>query len=232
MIGAIINAAAIFVGGGIGLFCKKGISQRFSSAIMTAVALCVLAVGWLGLGAGENVLVLVLAMVLGAVLGTWIDLDKLLQRLGELIELRFAKGGTTGSFARAFVTASLFMGIGSMSIVGALDAGLTGNIDTLVAKSLIDFITAIMMAVSLGLGVLFSGLFVLVCEGGIALLAQVLAPLLTNVLVAEMSCAGSLLLVALGLNLLGLTKIKVANLLPAIVLAPFLSVLLTALNIG
>ena len=144
------------------------------------------------------------------------NIDGAIERLGAWAQRKLSKGGSR--LGEGFVTASLLFCVGSMAVVGSLQSGLTGNHETIFTKSMLDFVSAIILASTLGLGVCLSGAFVLVYQGAIVLLARWAAPILSDYVVAEMSCAGSLLIVALGLNMLGITKLKVANLLPAMFL--------------
>ena len=216
LLGSLVNSAAIILGGSIGLALKKGLSDRIASAVMNALALCVLYIGVSGMLKGENILITILSMVFGTLVGEWIDLDKKINQVGDEIESRVSSENKEHSVSNGFVTASLLFCVGAMAIVGALQSGLTGNHDTLFAKSLIDGIAAIVMASSLGIGVLLSAGLILVYEGGITLFANVLAPLLTDSVINEMTCVGSLLIVGLALNMLKLTNLKIMNYAPAV----------------
>lgn len=233
MIGVIVNAAAIVLGSMFGLIFKKGIPERLSSALMTSIGLCVICIGITGILKGENTLILIVAMVFGTAIGTWIDIDKWLNRLGSSIEARFTSGnGTNISIAQGFVAGSLLMCVGAMGIVGSLNAGLSGDISTLLTKSVLDLISSALLVISLGVGVMLSAVMLILYEGSIVLLAQLLQPILSESTICEMTCAGSVMILALGLNLIGVTKIKVANLLPAILLTPFIVVLLNNIGLG
>ena len=228
MTGVLINTITVIVGSCVGLLLKKGIPQRLTNAVMVGIGLCTLYIGVDGMLQGENTLVLIVSMVLGALVGTWLDLDGKIQSLGDWIENRFRPsqpidGAARVSLAQGFVTASLLFCVGSMTIVGSLNAGISGDNEMLLTKSLLDLISATMLAASLGVGVLLSAAFVLVFQGGLVLLASVLAPFLTSAAIAELTCCGSVLILALGLNLIGLAKFKVADYLPALVFVPFLS---------
>ena len=216
MIGAIVNTLAAVVGGLLGSLLKKGIPERFADLVQKGLALCVLYIGIKGSLVGTNTLVTILSLVLGAILGELMNIDGAIERLGAWAQRKLSKGGSR--LGEGFVTASLLFCVGSMAVVGSLQSGLTGNHETIFTKSMLDFVSAIILASSLGLGVCLSGVFVLVYQGAIVLLARWAAPVLSDYVVAEMSCAGSLLIVALGLNMLGITKLKVANLLPAMFL--------------
>ncbi len=220
MLGTIVNVAAVLLGGAIGLLLKKGLPKRLEKSLMTALGLCTMYLGITGLADGNNTLVLILSMVIGTLIGELLDLDDKINKLGEFIQQKFRRlssaDGTNPSIAEGFVTASLLFCVGAMTIVGSLQSGLTGNHETLFAKSMLDFVAAILFASSLGIGVLFSAAFVLVYQGGITLLAGLAAPLLSDAAIAEMSCVGALILIALSFNMIGLSKFKVMNFVPAI----------------
>ena len=232
--GTIINTLVILAGSAVGLgihalagrfssvLGEKGarLGERLQALMMQGIALCVLYIGISGSLKGQNTLAAILSMALGAILGELLDLDGRMNRLGQWVQDRTArvlKGGGS-SVAEGFVTSSLLFCVGAMSIVGALENGLTGNFDTLKAKSVLDGISSIIFASSLGVGVALSAVPVLLYQGLISLAAGVLSPLLGDAVIAEMTCVGSLLIVAMGLNMLGVTKIKVMNLVPGIFL--------------
>lgn len=216
--GAIVNAIAIIIGGSIGLLLKKGLPKRIGDSILIAMALSVIYIGISGLSKGENLLITIISMGGGAIIGELLRLDDRLNSLGEWLQKKFAKEGSEVSVAEGFVTASLLFCVGAMAIVGSLQSGLQNNHDTLFAKALIDGITAVVFASSLGFGVLFSSALILIYEGGITLLASVISPLLTTSVINEMTCVGSLLILGIGFNMLGTAKIKVINYIPAVFL--------------
>ena len=237
--GTIVNALAILAGSAAGMLLtwlagrfsgvlpagSVKLGERLQTIIMQGVALCVLYLGISGSLDGQNTLIAILSMVLGAILGELLDLDRRMRSLGDWVQKkmeRLALGSGNASVSEGFVTASLHFCVGAMAIVGALQDGLTGDHSTLFAKSLLDGISSIVFGASLGLGVAFSAVAILLYQGSISLMASFLQPYLGDAVIAEMTCVGSLLIVALSLNMLGLTKIKVMNLVPAI----FLPVLL------
>lgn len=223
MLGVLVNTLTVLVGGTIGLLCRRGIPKRLTDAVMIGLGLCTLYIGIDGALEGENTLVLIASMVLGAIAGTLLDIDGAINRLGMWVESRFKKG-ERNTVAQGFVTASLLFCVGSMTVVGSLEAGISGDNSMLFTKAALDFCSSAMLAASLGIGVLCSAAFVLIFQGALVLLAGFLAPLLVNPsLLAEMTCAGSLLIAGIGLNLIGVTKLKVANYLPAILFAPILA---------
>lgn len=241
LIGTTVNALAIVAGSLFGMLLARlagrfsahlptnsaQLGQRLQTIILQGVNLCVLYLGIDGCLKGEDPLLTIISMVIGAIIGELLDLDKRMQSLGGWVQRKtahLALGGSA-SVSEGFVTASLLFCVGAMAIVGALNDGLTGDHTTLFAKSLLDGISSVVFAASLGFGVLFSAAAVFLYQGTIAVLASFLAPLLSAAVIAEMTCVGSLLIIALALNILGVTKIKVMNLVPAI----FLPVLLCRL---
>jgi uncharacterized membrane protein YqgA involved in biofilm formation len=218
MIGSLINCAAVLVGAGVGLLLRGGIAQRFRDTLMQGLALCVLLIGVRGALGTADVMVPILCAVVGGLIGEWINIERRLQALGDRARKAFTRGGDGQGFAEGFVTASLVYCVGAMAIVGALDSGLRGDHTTLIAKSMLDGITAIIFASTMGAGVMLSGLAVLIYQGAIALFAQQVAGWLTPEVIQEMSAVGGLLIIGIGVNMLGIAKLRVGNLLPAIFL--------------
>lgn len=216
MLGVLVNTGAIIAGSLIGLLFKKGIPQRIMDAVIKGLGLCVIYIGFSGTLKGQNVLILIFSIALGTIVGHLIDLDTRLTRGVEKLESRFRKDGQTGNFSEGFITASLVFCVGAMAVVGSLRAGMLGDHEMLYTKALLDFVSSIVFAASLGIGVMASALAIFVFQGGIVLLSHVIAPLLSDIVIAEMTCVGSLLIFALGLNLIGVTKFKVMNYLPAV----------------
>ena len=222
MIGVIVNTIAVIIGSLAGLLFRKGIPQKYKDAIMQAIGLCTIYIGVQGLMQGQNALVAIISMVVGVALGTGFDLDGKVNGVGEAVQAKFAKSGGESTVAQGMVTAFLLWCVGAMTIVGSLQAGITGDCQTLYTKSILDLISSMMLASSLGIGVLLSAGTVFIIQGGLVLLAGVIAPFMNAGAINEMTCAGSLLIVMIGTNLMGITKIKVADYLPAILFAPIL----------
>ena len=227
MIGTLINAAAIILGTIIGLLLRKGIPERLKDTIVQGQGLCVILVGLFSTFSTNDAGVLVRAdltcvivcMVIGSLIGAWIDIEQRLNNLGKAIERKVSPDGVEGSFAKGFVTASLVFCVGAMAIVGSMDSGLRGDHSTLIAKSILDGVFAIIFTSSLGWGVGLSALAVLVYQGAIALLAMWIEPLLTTPIITEMSAVGGLLIMGIGLNMVyDKHHIPVGNMLPAIFL--------------
>jgi len=215
MLGTIVNTATIAIGSLIGVMLRRRIPERVTDAIMKGIALCVIYIGISGTMEGRKTLAMIVSMALGGLLGTVLDLDGGMNALGRMVERRISPGGK-GGIAEGFVTASLIYCVGAMAVVGSLQSGLTGNHEMLYTKSMLDGISSMVLSASLGIGVALSALSVLVYQGAITLLAQVVAPVLTEAIVAEMTCVGSLMIMGLGLNMLGVTKLKVMDYVPAI----------------
>lgn len=222
MIGSIVNAAAIVAGGLLGLLLKKGLPERVTGAVMTGLGLVVVYIGIDGALEGRNVLLTTIAIAIGGAVGSALDLDGHFSGLVHGLEQRFIKHTEGSTFGEGFITTTVLYCVGAMAVVGSLNSGLSGDHEVLFAKSLLDGISSILFASALGAGVLLSALPVLLYQGAITLLAQFIAPFLSDAVVAEMTCTGSLLLIAIGLNMMGVTKIKVMN----YILAIFLPILL------
>ena len=217
MVGTLINTVAILVGTALGLLLRKGIPERLRETVVQGQGLCVILIGLSGALKTGDTLCMIICMVAGVLIGAAINIEKRLNDLGAFLERKVTRGqGETGSVAKGFVSASLLFCVGAMAIVGAMDSGLRGDHSTLIAKSALDGISAIFFASSLGIGVGLSAFAVLIYQGAIALLAMWIEPLLTETVITEMSAVGGLLIFAIGLNMQGITKIRVGNLLPAI----------------
>ena len=219
MLGTIVNVIAIICGSLLGLLFRKGIPDNYKEIIMSGIGLSVILIGVKSALSSDKLLIVIFSVIIGAGIGVFLKIEAKLESLGSYFERRLAsKSGDTGSFARGFVTASLVFCVGSMAIVGALESGLTGNHQTLFAKSILDGVTSLIFASSLGIGVLFSGVAVFLYQGAITLTAVFMKNLLVAETISQMTSVGGLLILAIGLNLLGITKIRVGNLLPGIFL--------------
>lgn len=216
--GTIVNCLGILGGCAVGLLLGRLIPEALSAAVTKAVALCVFYIGVSGMLADENTLVMIVSMVLGTIAGELLRLDDRLNALGGSVERYLAARGIRGRISEGFVTASLLFCVGAMAIVGSLESGLSGSHATLYAKTILDTVSSAVYASAMGFGVALSAVPVLLYQGAITLCASLLAPVLTESVIAEMKAVGSLLIVALSLNMLGVTKIKVMNSVPAVFL--------------
>ena len=217
MFGVIVNTVAVLVGSSVGLLLKKGIPDKWTDMIMKALGLCTLYIGIDSALKGENTLVLIFSMVIGAVIGIALDIDGKFNRFAEKLENRFKKGENS-TIAQGFVTASLLWCTGAMTIVGSLNAGLSGDNELLFAKSCLDLTSSMILAATLGVGVLLASGFLFVFQGAIALCAGFLSPVLSDPVITEMTCAGVVLILALGINLTGIGNLKIMNYILAIFL--------------
>ena len=242
-LGTIVNFFAVLVTGILGTLIKKGVPKRISDAIMSAMAVCVLYIGISGVlepvgrvGSGEllsdglvKALVMIVSMALGTLVGEIIDIDKWVERLGSFLESKFSGVGAEGNFSRGFVSCSILFCVGAMTVTGALEDAM-GNPGMLLAKSVIDGISCFIMASTMGIGCAFSAVFLLVYQGALTLLGLFLAGILPAVSIAAMSVTGSLVVILVGTNVLGITRVKTANMIPAIfmpaLIVPLLSLIL------
>ena len=226
MTGVLVNTAAVFVAACIGLLAGKGIPERVSNTIFQALALFVMYVGITGALGGKNTIVILLSLAIGAMIGELIDLDKWLNKFGGFVEKKFVKKKEEKteddeekiSFSEAFVTTSLLQCVGAYILVAGMKAGLEGDNSMIYSKSALDFVSGIVLAASMGAGVLLAPLSIFVVTGSIVLLAQLLQPLLSDAVIADMVSAGSLIIIAQALNMLKVTDIKIMNLTPAMFL--------------
>ncbi|PRR80711.1 DUF554 domain-containing protein [Clostridium vincentii] len=216
MLGTIVNCVAITVGCISGLIIKGRIPEKMSTTIMNGLALCVIYIGISGALEGKDTIQMIICIAVGAVIGEIMDIDKALIRLGDYFESKVKKKNNKVSISEGFVTASLLFCVGAMALVGSLESGLQGDHTTLFAKSILDGISSIIFASTLGIGVLLSVVTVFIYQGAITLGAGLLSGVLSTAVITNMSAVGSLLIIGIGLNILGVTKIKVANLLPAV----------------
>ena len=218
MLGPTVNAVVIVVCGLTGCFLVRGIPSRFEEILKMAIGVSIIYVGIKGAFDNQRTLLLIMSMVSGAIIGELINLDGLMNRLGQWAERRLGMdgGGEGRSFSKGFVSASILYCTGSMAIVGSMQSGLMGNHEILYAKSILDGSTALVFGASMGIGVVFSAIPVLLYQASIALAAMAVKDLLTADIIREMSAVGSLLIAAIGFNFLGIKEIKVANFIPAI----------------
>lgn len=228
-LGTIINSAAILAGGVVGHFTGKLFRQEQQNALTITCGISVLFIAIAGamqgmlnidgnrLVSGKSMLI-VLCLALGTVAGEIIGIEKAFERFGEWLK---KKSGNSGDkeFVNAFVTASLTVCIGAMAIVGSIQDGISGDYSTLAVKAVLDFIIIAVMTSSLGKGCVFSAIPVFLFEGAITLLARLISPVMTDLAVAYLSLIGSILIFCVGVNLVWGKKVRVANMLPAVVLA-------------
>ncbi len=214
LLGTMINGIAIVAGGVLGMLIGKLLPERLRSSLMSALALVVIGIAVPGLMKDVNSLVPILSMVIGTIIGEMLNIEGAMNRLGEVMQRRFSGTPVT----EGFVTGSLVFAVGAMAIMGALESGLQQQHTILISKSVIDGVSALVFASTMGLGVALSAVTVVVLEGSVALLASVIAPYLGDMVVNSITVVGSLLIVAIGLNVMGVTKLRILNMVPAVFL--------------
>jgi len=223
MFGVLFNCLTVIIGSIIGMLFRNLIPKKMTDGVMVGIGLCTVYIGIDGALKGENTLVLILSMAIGAIIGYALDIDGKINSLADIVTGKFTKNGDSKGASQGFVTASLIFCVGAMTIVGSIQAGVSGDNTLLITKSILDLVSSLALAATFGFGVLLSVAFVFAFQGGLVLLSGFIAPYLTLSLQNEMICAGSVLIIGLGLNIIGVTKIKVANYLPAMFIAPFLT---------
>jgi uncharacterized protein len=240
MIGTLINFTTVMVGGVLGLLIGKRLPERIKAIVIASIGLITIVIGISAGISTENTLIPLLALVIGSVIGELIDIDKRINQLGDWLKMRFSRGDDTQNFTTAFVIASLQFCVGPLTILGAINDGLTGDYRLLAIKAVLDGISAIIFASTFGIGTLFAGATILIVQGGISLLASLLKPLLVSnphlsmaqqPRVIELAAVGGVILIGLALNILDIKRIKVANMLPALIIAPLIVALLDTFSI-
>jgi uncharacterized membrane protein YqgA involved in biofilm formation len=223
--GSIVNAIAIVSGSLLGRTLR--FPERIRQTIMQALGLAVVLIG-LSMGLeSNNILIPIVSLVVGSIIGEGANVELRMAGLGDSLQRRMRQvqaGAGSTTFTEGFMTATLVYCVGAMAVVGSLNSGLTGEHQVLYAKSMLDGVSAVFFAASLGIGVGFSAISVLVYQGGIALLATYLAPFLSDPVIAELTSTGGILIFGIGLNMLGLTKLRVGNMLPAMIIALLLTI--------
>lgn len=219
LIGTIVNTATVILGSLIGMSLGNILPERLRDTVMKGLGMCTMFIGVTGMLGGKNALITIISIAVGAAMGGLLDLDGRLSRFAGKLENKFQKPGEKTSLAEGFVTASLVFCVGTMTIVGALNDGLSGNHEMLFTKAVLDFVSSMIFASSLGIGVLLAAGAVFLIQGSIACLASFVAPLLQQGnTIEEMTVVGSVLILGLGLNLIGVSTLKVMNYVPAIFL--------------
>lgn len=227
--GTILNVVAILVGGIIGLVFSRAISPRYQETLMQAIGVCVIFVGIGGAVEGMmtvtadrlqsgGTMMIVISYAVGSLVGEWINLEQRIEQFGSWLKVKTGNAKEK-RFVDAFVTASLTVCIGAMAIVGSMQDGLSGDYSTLALKAILDMVIICVMSASMGRGCLFSALPVGILQGTVTLLARAIQPIMTDAALTNLSLTGSILIFCVGVNLLWEKKLKVANMLPAIVVA-------------
>ena len=220
MFAVFVNMALVLVGSAVGLLLKNRFSERMGQAVMKGLGLCTMGIGMSSLLGGKDTLCTIICVALGTILGEWLNIEKGMDDLGELLRRKLIKGEGNSRFVEGFVNATVLYCVGAMSINGAIAAGINGDYSILISKSVMDMVSSITFAAAMGIGVPFAVIPILLYEGGLTLLAGVVGPYLSAAVITEMSAVGGAIIVGIGLNLLEASKegIRVSNMLPAIFL--------------
>ena len=213
--GVLINAAAVAVGGVLGTLGGRLMPEKMKQTVLAATGLVSIGIGISGAIGSSNQLIPILSLVIGSVIGELLHIEDGVTRAGDWLQKRFGK---SGSITEGFVTGSLVFAVGAMAVMGSLESGLKNDHTILMTKSVIDMAGSVAFAGSLGIGVAFSALSILMLEGTVTLLASLLTGVLTDAVITEISVTGSLIIIGVGLNVLGLTKLRILNMTPALLL--------------
>lgn len=225
MLGTLVNAGAIFAGGLIGAIGKKALKESTAHTILQGIGLVVFLIGIQMSIVAEKILVVLIAIVLGALIGELVGIHKAMEQLGKKLEQQFSGH----SLEAGFVTASILFCVGSMSILGPIQSGVEGVHTILFLKSTIDFVIALILATTLGVGVVLSSVSVLIFQGLMTLLASFLEPYMSEALMSDINAVGGLLVLTIAINMFVPDKIKTANFLPAILLVMAYHLIMSAI---
>ena len=220
-LGTIVNAVGIFVGAILGLIFKKGLPKKWQETMMSGIAICIVVIGVQMALKTNNIVIVIFSMVIGSILGEIIDIEAGMNRIGEVLGKRIAGSNKSvaAEIAAGFVNASVLFCSGAMAIVGSIQDGLLGDHATLFAKATLDALISLVLTANLGVGVALSALSVGVYQGAITMLAGFIGPYITDAMLAEITGSGGVMIMAIGTNMLHLTKIRIGNMIPAMLVA-------------
>lgn len=220
MVGTIVNAAAVIIGGSIGLLLKKNMPERVTTIYFQAVGLFTIAIGISMVVQMDHILIVVGSLAIGSVLGEWMNLEAGVDKMSNFLKKKLRIGNE--KFSEGLITSFLLFCIGSLTIIGALDEGIRGSHELLFTKSLMDFFSAMLLASAFGVGVVFSAIPLLIFQGAITLIAMGASTFFTPVLIQGLTSVGGILLIGLGINILEIKKLRIINMLPSLVVVVLL----------
>lgn len=225
-LGTIMNCVAIVIGSLVGVVLKRGLPEKWQQTMMGGIALCIVVIGLQMAMKTNNIIITIMSLVIGAIIGEAIDIEEKMARLGQWVGGKVAKGDASiaAKIAEGFVNASILFCTGAMAIVGSIQDGILADHTTLFAKATLDGIISLILAANVGIGVMLSAISVGIYQGSITLLAGVVEPYVTPVILAEVTASGGVMIMAIGTNMLNVTKIRIANLLPGMIPAAILAV--------
>ena len=227
-LGTLANCVAIIIGALLGVFCKRGLPEKWQETMMSSIALCILIIGVQMALKTQNIIIVIFSLVLGAIVGEILDLEAAMNRLGQYLgnKLSQGDGSAAAAIAAGFVNASILFCSGAMAILGSIQDGLAADHTTLFAKATLDGLISLILSANLGIGVILSALSVGIYQGSIPLLAGVVGPLVTEAMLAEITASGGIMIMAIGCNMLKISSIRIGNLLPGMLFAAVITALL------
>ena len=227
-LGTLANCVAIIIGALLGVFCKRGLPEKWQETMMSSIALCILIIGVQMALKTQNIIIVIFSLVLGAIVGEILDIEAAMNRLGQYLgnKLSQGDGSAAAAIAAGFVNASILFCSGAMAILGSIQDGLAADHTTLFAKATLDGLISLILSANLGIGVIVSALSVGIYQGSITLLAGVVGPLVTEAMLAEITASGGIMIMAIGCNMLKISSIRIGNLLPGMLFAAVVTALL------
>ena len=227
-LGTLANCVAIIIGALLGVFCKRGLPEKWQETMMSSIALCILIIGVQMALKTQNIIIVIFSLVLGAIVGEILDIEAAMNRLGQYLgnKLSQGDGSAAAAIAAGFVNASILFCSGAMAILGSIQDGLAADHTTLFAKATLDGLISLILSTNLGIGVILSALSVGIYQGSITLLAGVVGPLVTEAMLAEITASGGIMIMAIGCNMLKISSIRIGNLLPGMLFAAVITALL------
>ena len=227
-LGTLANCVAIIIGALLGVFCKRGLPEKWQETMMSSIALCILIIGVQMALKTQNIIIVIFSLVLGAIVGEILDIEAAMNRLGQYLgnKLSQGDGSAAAAIAAGFVNASILFCSGAMAILGSIQDGLAADHTTLFAKATLDGLISLILSTNLGIGVILSALSVGIYQGSITLLAGVVGPFVTEPMLAEITATGGIMIMAIGCNMLKISSIRIGNLLPGMLFAAVITALL------
>lgn len=227
-LGTLANCCAIIIGALLGVFCKRGLPEKWQETMMSSIALCILIIGVQMALKTQNIIIVIFSLVLGAIAGEIIDIEGAMNRLGKYLGNKLSSGDSSAAAAigAGFVNASILFCSGAMAILGSIQDGLAADHTTLFAKATLDGLISLILSANLGIGVILSALSVGIYQGSITLLAGFIGPLVTDAMLAEITASGGIMIMAIGCNMLKISSIRIGNLLSGMLFVAVLTALL------
>ncbi len=224
-LGTLVNSGVIILGSLIGLLLKRGLPEKWQETMINSIALCVFIIGIQMAMKTYNIIIVIISLVIGSIIGEIIDIEEGMNGLGAWLGSKLSKesGSTAGQIAEGFVNSSILFCTGAMAIVGSIQDGLSGDCSTLFAKATLDGIIALILTANVGVGVMLSAITVGVYQGSITLMAGFVEPYITEVILQEITASGGVMIMAIGTNMLRITKIRIGNMLPGMLVAAVLA---------